>query len=134
SSTEKLTARGLSGRAQAKLTRQLLDTLPAEWPPENIPSRYLARYKLMPRPRAYRCIHFPPDESVLKEAIRRIKFEELFTAQVRMCRLKLDRHRHSRGWPFEQVGEQFNRFYHDHLPFRLTEAQKRVLREIRRDT
>lgn len=134
SSTEKLTARGLSGRAQAKLTRQLLETLPAELPIENLPDRYLTRYKLMSRPRAYRSVHFPPDNSALAEAIRRLKFEELFTAQVRMCRLKLDRHRHSKGWSFAQVGERFNGFYHEHLPFQLTEAQKRVLREIRQDT
>jgi ATP-dependent DNA helicase RecG len=134
SSTEKLSARGLTGRAQGRLTRALLDALPAGTLAENIPARYLSFYRLMPRDVAFRAIHFPSGEEDLARARRRLKFEELFVAQLRICRLKLDRHRLSRGWKFERVGELFHTFYERFLPFALTGAQKRVLREIRQDT
>jgi ATP-dependent DNA helicase RecG len=133
-STEKLSARGLSGRAQARLTAQLLKILPADTLTENIPERYTAFYKLMPREQAFRTKHFPRDEAELALATRRLKFEELFLAQMRICRLKMNRHRLSRGWKFEAVGDHFNGFYKRHLPFELTGAQKRVFREIRQDT
>ena len=134
SSTEKLVARALGGRAQAKLTLNLLEALPKDVLEENIPARFMERFRLMGRDAAFRAIHFPASESELSQATRRLKFEELFVAQVRICRLKLDRHRHSRGWKFHQVGARFHTFYEKHLPFTLTDAQKRVLKEIRRDT
>lgn len=134
SSTEKLSARGLGGRAQGRLTRNLLDALPPGVLSENIPPSIVERFRLMPRDAAFRAIHFPASESELAGAIRRLKFEELFIAQIRICRLRLDRHRHSRGWKFHQVGALFHTFYERHLPFTLTDAQKRVLREIRQDT
>lgn len=134
SSTEKLSVRGLSGRSQAKLTRNLLDSLPENALAENIPSRYVRRFKLMPRAEAYRAIHFPKSEQELAQATRRLKFEELFLAQVRICRLRLDRHRYSKGWVFHQIGPLFHKFYEASLPFTLTGAQKRVIREIRQDT
>lgn len=134
SSTEKLSARGMSGKAIGKLTRHLFEVLPAAEIPENLPAILLHTYKLMPRYAAFRTIHFPRGEDELGQARRRLKFEELFMAQIRICRLKLDRHRLSKGWVFEQVGDYFNTFYHQFLPFELTGAQKRVLKEIRQDT
>jgi ATP-dependent DNA helicase RecG len=134
SSTEKLTARGLSGRAQAKLTQNLFEILPAGLLAENIPGGYIEQYKLMPRHQAFRAVHFPRDEQELSFATRRLKFEELLLAQLRICQLKLNRHQHSKGWKFETVGDIFNSFYEKHLPFKLTEAQKRVVKEIRQDT
>ncbi|MGH2642706.1 MAG: ATP-dependent DNA helicase RecG [Chitinophagaceae bacterium] len=134
SSTEKLTARGLSGRMQGKLTQNLFDILPGEALTENIPDRYMSQYKLIPRYRAFRTIHFPKNEDELSLATRRLKFEELLMAQIRICRIKLFRHQNSKGWKFEQVGNFFNLFYEKYLPFKLTNAQKRVIKEIRQDT
>ena len=69
-----------------------------------------------------------------EEAVKRLKFEELFIAQLRMARLRSQRHRFSKGVVFEKVGELFNTFYKKYLPFELTGAQKRVIKEIRTDT
>jgi ATP-dependent DNA helicase RecG len=134
SSTEKLSARGLTGRGQGSLTRTLLEAVGVGALQENLPVRYLSAYRLMPREQAFRAIHFPATEEQAAEARRRLKFEELFLAQVRICRLKLNRHRLSRGWKFEKVGGLFHTFYERFLPFPLTGAQKRVFREIRSDT
>lgn len=134
SSTEKLTARWLGGRAQGALTKNLFEVIKPEVLPENIPEKYIAQFKLISRFRAFRGIHFPKDENELVHATRRLKFEELFLAQLRICRLRLNRHKNSRGWVFEQVGNLFNTFYEKHLPFQLTNAQKKVIREIRQDT
>jgi ATP-dependent DNA helicase RecG len=83
---------------------------------------------------AYRQVHFPANPGVYEQAVQRLKFEELFLAQVRLGLIKSRRHRSSKGVVFSQVGELFNGFYTHHLPFELTGAQKRVLREIRKDT
>ena len=88
----------------------------------------------MPRFEAFQHIHFPATEQQYQLALRRLKFEELFFAQLRMNILKLERHRFSRGNIFDKVGDLFNTFYNNYLPFTLTEAQKRVLKEIRKDT
>jgi ATP-dependent DNA helicase RecG len=141
-STEKLKARGLGGRQLAKLTQTLLNLLKEKDLPENLPmsvlgyanpdtdpgGRWLARYE------AYRQIHFPTQPAMHRRAVDRLKFEELFLAQIRMGLIKSKRHRSSRGVVFEKVGELFNTFYSKNLPFELTGAQKRVLKEIRRDT
>lgn len=134
STTEKLSSRGLSGRAIGKLTFSLFELVPPAALTENLPLSLLKSYKLMPRYAAFKAIHFPADEEALAQARRRLKFEELFMAQIRICRLKLNRHRQSRGWKFEKVGDHFNLFYQKFLPFELTGAQKRVLKEIRQDT
>ncbi len=134
SSTEKLTARGLGGRALGRLTRTLLAALPPGAPEENLPAPLREEFRLPGRAAAYRAVHFPRDAEELAAARRRLKFEELFMAQIRVCRLKLNRHRASSGWTFGQVGPLFRTFYDKHLPFELTGAQKRVLKEIRRDT
>ena len=133
-STEKLKSRGLGGRQIGKLTQVLLALLSEKDISENIPSYLLSRLKLIPRFDAYRQIHFPESNSQYELALKRLKYEELFLAQIRMGILKSKRHRFSKGVVFDKVGDLFNTFYKKYLPFELTGAQKRVLREIRADT
>lgn len=133
-STEKLKSKGLNGRAIAKLTWSLLQLLSEKDLPENLPESVIKNYKFISRFDAYRFIHFPPSEKHYAHAVRRLKFEELFFAQLRLGLIKSARHRFSKGLVFGQVGELFNSFYEKCLPFELTEAQKRVIREIRADT
>ncbi|MBS0029501.1 ATP-dependent DNA helicase RecG [Chitinophaga hostae] len=132
--TEKLKARGLTAKAIGKLTKNLLEQLSPLEIRENIPLEVLQQYRLMPRSMAYFRIHQPVNEDDARLAQRRLKFEELFIVQIRICRLKLKRHKQSHGYVFGAVGESFNEFYNHHLPFSLTGAQKRVLKEIRTDT
>lgn len=132
--TEKLKARGLNGRQLAKLTYQLFSMIKPADIPENLPAHILADYKLMNRYEAYSNIHFPVSDKAYKAALRRLKFEELFVAQVRLNLVRISRHQSSRGVIFEKVGDLFNTFYNQYLPFELTGAQKRVLKEIRTDT
>jgi ATP-dependent DNA helicase RecG len=141
-STERLKARGLGGRQLAKLTETLLNLLKNNDLPENLPESILEypdpgtgqAMKWLSRYEAYRQIHFPAAPDLYQQALYRLKFEELFLAQIRLGLIKSRRHRSSRGVIFEKVGELFNSFYTHHLPFELTGAQKRVLKEIRRDT
>jgi ATP-dependent DNA helicase RecG len=88
----------------------------------------------MGRWEAYRQIHFPSSQAQYQKALSRLIFEELFIAQVRLNLIKIDRHKNSKGHKFEIVGDHFNTFYNTHLPFELTGAQKRVIKEIRQDT
>jgi ATP-dependent DNA helicase RecG len=134
STTEKLKARGLGGRQLAKLTQALLLLIKEKDLPENIPANILDRLRLMGRFEAYKQIHFPANIQSFEAAVRRLKFEELFLAQLRMNLLRSARHRFSKGVIFDKVGELFNSFYKNHLPFELTGAQKRVMKEIRADT
>jgi ATP-dependent DNA helicase RecG len=134
STTEKLRARGLGGRQIGKLTGQLLNQVNSQDIPENIPEKILKQLKLVDRYTALRSIHFPGSPEEYELALKRLKFEELFLSQLRMAMLRSRRHRHSRGVVFEKVGTVFNQFYSNHLPFDLTKAQKRVIKEIRSDT
>jgi ATP-dependent DNA helicase RecG len=133
-STEKLKARGLGGRQMAALTTTLLNMVQEKDVPENLPDPILKTLQLVPRFRAMQQLHFPPSSAAWQQALNRMKFEELFIAQVRLGLIRQQRHRYSKGVVFGQVGEIFNRFYENNLPFELTGAQKRVIREIRRDT
>jgi len=134
SATEKLKARNLGGRQLGKLTEQLFAVLPPRELPENLPSSIVSSLRLMPRYDAYKNLHFPGTPQLAEGALRRLKFEELFITQLRLAMVRSERHRKSRGVVFPKVGELFNRFYSEHLPFELTGAQKRVLKEIRQDT
>lgn len=134
SSTEKLKARGLSGRAFAKLTYALLQQLSSKDLPENLPDSIIKQYRFISRWEAFCTIHFPASEEMYTHAVRRLKFEELFFAQLRLGLIRSTRHRFSKGWEFNKVGDLFNTFYNTYLPFELTNAQKRVLKEIRKDT
>ncbi|MET0637123.1 MAG: ATP-dependent DNA helicase RecG [Chitinophagaceae bacterium] len=133
-STEKMKARGLGGRQLARLTAVLLTMIREADLPENLSQSVIESLGLMNRFHAYRQIHFPESPALYQEAVRRLKFEELFFAQLRMNLLRSARHRSSRGVIFEKVGDLFNRFYKEKLPFELTGAQKRVIKEIRLDT
>lgn len=132
-STEKLKVRGLNGRAMAKLTQQLLSQLRAQDLPENLPAPLIQQYRFIGHYEALRNIHFPTDAEAYNQAVRRLKFEELFVAQLRLNLIKSSRHRFSQGQLFSKVGDFFNTFYSQYLPFELTNAQKRVLKEIRKD-
>ncbi len=133
-STEKLKARALNGRQIAKLTQTLLPLIHAKDIQENIPTHVLEKLQLMDRFDAYQNIHFPKNQAAYEQAVHRLKFEEFFIAQVRLNLVRLQRHKAHRGLLFEKVGDHFNNFYNHHLPFTLTNAQKRVLKEIRQDT
>jgi ATP-dependent DNA helicase RecG len=133
STTEKLKARGLNAKAISKLTHQLFTQLQPIDIIENLPKDILEKLQLMERNVAYRAAHFPKDEQEFEFAIKRLKFEELFIAQVRLALVRIQRHKAFKGVLFEKVGDYFNNFYNNHLPFALTNAQKRVLKEIRTD-
>ena len=132
-STEKLKARGLSGRVIGKLTYQLFTQLSANDFPENLPESIKLKYRFIGRWEALTSIHFPTNEQKYVHALRRLKFDELFFAQIRLGLIRGTRHRFSKGWIFNTVGNLFNTFYNSYLPFALTNAQKRVLKEIRKD-
>ena len=101
--------------------------------PENLPQAILAKYKFISRKDAVKELHFPQNLARLEEAKRRLKFEELFYLQLRHLMLKGFRNRTYKGLVFDKVGNYFHDFYDNHLPFELTGAQKRVLKEIRND-
>lgn len=133
-STEKLKARNLSGRQIGKLTFNLFTVLNEKEVPENLPLPVIQQLKLLPRFQALKQIHFPANIDEYNLAVRRLKFEELFLAQLRLGILRFTRHKFSKGLLFNRVGEFFSTFYNNYLPFELTGAQKRVLKEIRTDT
>lgn len=132
--TEKLKVRGLGGRQIGKLTYALFGLLHEKDIPENLPAAVIKQLQLLPRHIAYRQIHFPTSPDVYEQAVKRLKFEEFFLAQIRMRLIRIQRHRYSTGNTFSMVGHLFNTFYKQYLPFELTGAQKRVLKEIRMDT
>lgn len=132
-STEKLKARSLGGRQIAKLTFTLLQMLNEKDIPENLPVSILTQYHLIKRYNAFRQIHFPVNQGEYVAAVKRLKFEELFISQLRLGYLRYKRHSFSKGVVFNKVGDYFNEFYNKNLPFELTDAQKRVLKEIRKD-
>ncbi|MGN6166115.1 MAG: ATP-dependent DNA helicase RecG [Flavisolibacter sp.] len=134
STTEKLKAKGLSGRQMGKLTEALFVLLNEKNIPENLPQPLVEKLKLLPRFEALKQIHFPTAAPLYEQALRRLKFEEFFITQLRLAKVRSDRHRRSKGVVFSKVGELFNTFYKNHLPFELTGAQKRVIKEIRIDT
>ncbi len=131
STTEKLKARGLNAKQIGKLTQVLFQQVSERELPENLPTPILAGK--MGRWQAYKQVHFPSSAEEYKKALDRLIFEELFLAQVRLNLIKMDRHKNSKGHRFEKVGDYFNTFYNKYLPFELTGAQKRVIKEIRQD-
>ncbi len=134
SSTEKLKAKGLNGRAIGKLTALLFQQLQPGDLSENLPDFLLKEKQLPSRYEAYRGVHFPVHQNQFEDCLQRLKFEELFFAQMRLALIRSKRHRYSKGVVFGQVGDLFHSFYDHHLPFPLTGAQKRVIKEIRQDT
>ena len=132
--TEKLKAKGLGGRQLSKLTQALLSQIHEHNIPEILPDDILCQLNLISRFHAFRQIHFPQNNEAYEAAVRRLKFEELFISQLRMQMIRSRRHRFSKGVVFDTVGDLFNTFYKEHLPFELTGAKKRVIKEIRNDT
>lgn len=132
--TEKLKSKGLNGRNIGKLVFNLFTLLNEKDLPEFLPEQLMKELNLMGRWEAFRHIHFPTSPQMHEGAVYRLKFEEFFIAQVRLGMLRSSRHRYSKGIIFPSVGKLFNEFYEKHLPFSLTGAQKRVLKEIRNDT
>ena len=100
---------------------------------ETLPEYFIRKLKIMPLDLALLQIHFPENPALLKAARFRLKFEELFFIQLKILSLKHKREEYFKGFVFSKVGYNLNTFYKNHLPFELTEAQKRVIREIRRD-
>ena len=131
--TEKMKKSGLNSRCLERFVKTLLDTI-KEPLPETLPDFITNRLHLMNRDEALRKIHYPQNAKELEKARVRLKFEELFYVQLNILRYASDHRRKYRGYVFSRIGDYFNSFYHDHLPFSLTEAQKRVIREIRKDT
>lgn len=133
SSTEKLKTFFLDSKGLLKLQKQLL-LLAEKEIKEFMPESVLSKYKMMQRAEAVREVHFPTSVKNLQRAQARLKFEELFLIQLKLLRANKGRKLNTKGFIFSKVGEYFNHFYHNELPFELTNAQKRVIKEIRIDT
>lgn len=132
-STEKLKSFFLDSKGIMKLQRQLM-LLAEKEIKEFLPSNVLEKYKMMPRAEAMREVHFPSNIKQLTRAQARLKFEELFLIQLKLLQANKGRKLQAKGFLFSKVGEHFNQFYSHQLPFELTDAQKRVVKEIRVDT
>jgi len=131
-STETLTNRGISNRAINKLMLQLFGETQALFS-ETLPEYLIHELKLISKREALFNIHFPKSADSLAKAQFRLKFEELFFIQLQLITKNLIRKQKIKGHPFTNVGDYFNNFFQNHLPFDLTNAQKRVLKEIRND-
>ena len=130
--TEKMKKAGLNSTAIRKLVNNLM-ALIVEPLPETLPDWLREKEHLMPLTDALKVLHNPRTPLELRLAQLRVKFEELFYIQLNLARFASDRQRRFKGYVFAKVGEHFNRFYNEKLPFSLTGAQKRVIREIRND-
>ncbi len=130
--SEKMKKAGFTLRSMERLMRNLMDMIKDPLP-ETLPDEQVSRLHLASRDEALRNIHFPESAKALERARVRLKFEELFYVQLNIVRYASDNRRKYRGYVFPRIGNVFNSFYHDNLPFPLTEAQKRVIREIWND-
>ncbi|MEC4005800.1 ATP-dependent DNA helicase RecG [Flavobacterium sp. SUN052] len=131
-STEKLTQRGITNRVINKAMQQLFLETKAQFI-ETLPNNIIEQLKLIPKNEAMFNIHFPKSQYLLAKAQFRLKFEELFFIQLQLITKNLIRKHKIKGHPFDKVGTNFTDFYNNHLPFELTNAQKRVIKEIRND-
>ena len=131
-STEKLLNKGISQRVVTKMMGELLQSQKNPFA-ETLPEDLRNKYKLISKNEALKNIHFPEDQDRLTAAQNRLKFEELFFIQLQLLMKNLQRKQKIKGFVFEKVGNQFNTFFKNNLPFELTNAQKRVIREIRKD-
>ena len=132
-STEKLKTKFLDSKGIAKLTRTLFQQVTSADLPEILPQNIISKYRFPSRFDAFRQVHFPVTEKELERARQRLKFEELFFIQLKLLQIKISRNESLQGFVFNKVGNYFNRFYKEKLPFALTDAQKRVIKEIRAD-
>lgn len=134
SSTEPMKKQGLDSKGLDKLMRQLLSDLKPTDLPEFFPKGLPEYFKLMKRSQAVIKVHFPKNYQEAEDARRRLKFEEFFTAQIKMFKIRDHRNQAFKGFLFPELSKFFHGFYNEKLPFELTGAQKRVLKEIRKDT
>ena len=131
--TERMKKSGLQSRAIEKLTKTLVDKLGENDLPETLPPFITGPLHLISRAEAMVKIHYPKSLDDVQRAQLRLKFEELFYVQLNILRYANDRKRKYQGYVFNHVGPQFHHFYKNNLPFELTNAQKRVMHEIRKD-
>jgi ATP-dependent DNA helicase RecG len=131
--SDKMKHKGLDSRTIHRLINQILQQIKSHDVREILPEQLLQQYQLPGRFETMHMIHQPVSMDDYRKALRRLKFEELFLLQLQLVRLKLLRQKEE-GLVFPKLADYFNRFYQQHLPFSLTEAQKRVIREIRKDT
>ncbi len=131
-STEKLKTKGLHSKGISKLQENLQQQLKGKIE-ETLSQPIIDFFQFITRENALFYIHFPKDEKAIQAAMARLKFEEFFFIQLQMQKAKYIRNLNVKGHKFEKVGKYFNEFFHRFLPFELTGAQKRVLREIRHD-
>jgi len=131
-STEKLMNRGITNKVTNKLMQQLFVETHTLFT-ETLPTYIMEELKLIPKNTALFNIHFPKNQDLLSKAQFRLKFEELFFIQLQLITKNLIRKHKIKGHPFEIIGKNFNDFFNNHLPFKLTNAQKRVIKEIRND-
>lgn len=131
-STEKLSQQGITNRVISKLQQQLLLDSKGVFT-ESLSSSLISELRLLDKTDALLNIHFPKSQELLAKAQFRLKFEELFFIQLQLLSKKAVRKQKIKGFPFSEVGNHFNTFFKDHLPFELTNAQKRVIKEIRSD-
>ncbi|MHA3787794.1 ATP-dependent DNA helicase RecG [Flavobacterium hauense] len=131
-STEKLIQRGITNKVVNKIMQQLFIETQALFS-ETLPGHLVNELQLIPKNAALFNIHFPKSQDLLARAQFRLKFEELFFIQLQLITKNLIRKHKIKGNPFDKVGDYFTNFYNNHLPFELTGAQKRVLKEIRND-
>ena len=130
--TESLAKSGISQRVIRQIMVHLFEEV-ENGIQEVLPAHMLKKYHLLDKNVALSAIHFPKNQDQLAQAQYRMKFEELFFVQLQLGLKKLHRKQQLKGIPFPELGHHFNSFFHNHLPFPLTEAQKRVVREIRTD-
>jgi len=131
-STEKLSNSGITNRVINKLLQQLFSEIKGGFQ-ETLSPQIMEELKLISRNEALFNIHFPKNPQLLARAQFRLKFEELFYIQLQLISKKILRKQKIKGFPFELVGDYFNTFYKEHLPFQLTGAQQKVIKEIRGD-
>ena len=131
-STEILSKRGVSNRVLQKMMEQIFIEYKGKFE-ETLTDEIREKHKLVSKNEALFQVHFPESQELLSKAEHRLKFEELFYIQLQLLRSNLVRKKKVKGYVFEQVGSFFNTFYTKYLPFSLTEAQKRVIKEIRKD-
>ena len=131
-STEKLGNKGITNRVFQKMMQTLFEEINIEFQ-ETLAEGIVEELKLLGKSEAMFNIHFPKSQELLTRSLYRLKFEELFFIQLQLIRKKIIRKNKIKGYTFEKVGDYFNNFYKSHLPFDLTNAQKKVLKEIRKD-
>ena len=133
STTERMKTNGITSRTIEKLTKNLISRLPKDAISETLPVFIQRPLHLISREAAFKGIHYPKSLDELQHAQVRLKFEELFYVQLNILRYASDHRRKYRGYVFQRVGQIFNTFYQNNLPFDLTNAQKRVMHELRDD-